>query len=431
MFTVSKVSLNNFKCFAAAVEPNEVELRPLTLFYGYNNAGKSAFLRGICMALNSLVGDGAEPLSCTPPVFSPGMTLGDVITQDKGSHIELGITLRHDASPSTLDLTWRIVDLPERGTHVVHRFRATRGQGELVILDAKWLAGEESDGSLSRSYEVLFEGSSPVSIPLQFHGLLPTASGQPAVPEGLQRFLDDIHQVSPSTAFWLSSNRISVRRAFPKQRFRLHMDDNGDGFETILFQSWRRPANVALFDAVSAWYERNLEQKLTIVEHAREFELAFAPRGTPYRVNICDVGQGLQETLPLLTALHAYRLDEFSMSQVAVEEPESHLHPSLHAALGREFCSLIGQPGAPRVLLETHSQNLLLSVQLEIVKQNIEPRDVLVYWFRPLGDGSTRAERVEFDVFGQPTGNWPPGVFADDIDQARELITLQQRRLGL
>ncbi|MCY2991507.1 MAG: hypothetical protein NTY19_27075 [Planctomycetota bacterium] len=52
-----------------------------------------------------------------------------------------------------------------------------------------------------------------------------------------------------------------------------------------------------------------------------------------------------------------------------------------------------------------------------------------MYWFRPLGDGSTRAERVEFDTLGQPTGNWPPGVFADDIRQARELIILQQRQL--
>ena len=54
MYIVSKVALNNFKCFTTSIEPNEVELRPLTLFYGYNNAGKSAFLRGICMVLNSL-----------------------------------------------------------------------------------------------------------------------------------------------------------------------------------------------------------------------------------------------------------------------------------------------------------------------------------------------------------------------------------------
>ena len=193
------------------------------------------------------------------------------------------------------------------------------------------------------------------------------------------------------------------------------MDANGDGFETILFQSWRRPANVALFDAVSAWYERNLKQKLTIVEHTREFELAFAPLGTPYRVNICDAGQGLQESLPLLTALHAYRLDEFSLSQVAVEEPESHLHPSLHGALGREFCSLIGRPVLPACCWRRTRKTCSSPSNLKSSEQNIEPRDVLVYWFRPLGDGSTRAERVEFDALGQPTGNWPPGVFADDI----------------
>ncbi len=427
MYIVNKVALNNFKCFTTSVGPNDVELRPLTLFYGYNNAGKSAFLCGICMILNSLADERTEPLAIAPPVFSPEMTLSDVITQDKGGRLEVRVGLHQDAPPSTVDLNWRIVALPDRGTHVVEHFDATDEHGTRM-LDATWLAGEENDGTLSRSYEVTFGHSTPIAIAFQFHGLLPTTPA-PAAPEELRRFLEGIRQVSPNTAFWLSSHRTHSRRSFPKQPSRLRMDADGNGFEAILFQSWRQPAKARLFESVSSWYERNLGQKLTIVEHAREFELAFVPQGSAYRVNICDVGQGLQETLPLLTAIHAFRGDEFSIAQVAVEEPESHLHPSLHGPLGREFCSLLGQSGTPRVLLETHSQNLLLSVQLEIARNSIAPEDVLLYWFRPLGDGSSRAERVEFDSLGQPTGSLPPGVFADDVRLARELILLQEAHL--
>ena len=94
MYIVNKVALNNFKCFTTSVGPNDVELRPLTLFYGYNNAGKSAFLRGICMILNSLAGEHTEPLAIAPPVFLPGMTLSDVITQDKGGRLEVRVGRR-------------------------------------------------------------------------------------------------------------------------------------------------------------------------------------------------------------------------------------------------------------------------------------------------------------------------------------------------
>ena len=353
--------------------------------------------------------------------------MSDVITRDKGGRLEVRVALRQDSPPSTVNLNWRIVDLPDRGTHVVERFDAADEHG-IRMLSAKWLAGEENDGTLSRLYEVAFGDSPPITTPLQFHGLLPTMLATPA-PEELRRFLDDIRQVSPAPPSGSSSHRTRSRRSFPKQPFRLRMDADGGGFESILFQSCRRPAKLHVFDAVSSWYERNLGQKLTVVEYAREFELAFSPQGTPYRVNICDVGQGLQETLPLLTALHASRGDEFPAAQVAVEEPESHLHPGLHAPLGREFCSLVGQSGTPRVLLETHSQNLLLAVQLAIAKNEVTPEDVLLYWFRSLGDGSSCAERVEFDQLGQPISNLPPGVFADDVRLARELLLLQEERV--
>jgi hypothetical protein len=428
MYAASKVSLNNFKCFSTAGERNEVELRPLTLFYGYNNAGKSAYLRGVCMVLNSLIHDGPTPLSYTPPVFSSGVTLNDVITKDRGSRIEIGVTLASEVA-GTADLSWTIVDLPDRGTHIVDRFRA---KGAFAF-EAKWVAGEESDGTLSSLYEAAVDDSLPSPMRLAFHGLLPVPTGPPTLPNRLLSSLDSLRDVASPATFWLGSNRVPGRRSFPKQPLPPRMETNGEGFETFLYHSWRQPSRLALFDAVTAWYARNLKQALAIVEHTRDFEITLTPEGAspPYQVNLCDVGQGLQETLPLLTTIHAHRIGRFPFTNVAVEEPESHLHPRLHGALGREFCALIGQPNAPRVFLETHSQNLLLSVQLEIAKGAISPQDVVVYWFRALGDGTTRAEKVEFDPLGRPNGNWPPGVFADDTELARELITLQQTRAGL
>ena len=84
----------------------------------------------------------------------------------------------------------------------MEHFDATDEHGKR-LLDATWLAGEERDGTPSRSYEVAFEDSTRIAIPLQFHGLLPTTPG-PEAPEELRRFLDGIREVSPNAAFWLS-----------------------------------------------------------------------------------------------------------------------------------------------------------------------------------------------------------------------------------
>jgi predicted ATPase len=44
-----------------------------------------------------------------------------------------------------------------------------------------------------------------------------------------------------------------------------------------------------------------------------------------------------------------------------VEEPESHLHPGLHAALAERFCELAERGTDARLLVETHSENILLT----------------------------------------------------------------------
>src|SRR4051812_30930749 len=55
---IRRYTLEHFRAF---VSPVEIELRPLTLFFGYNNSGKSALLRGLVALLKSLRGDVGYP----------------------------------------------------------------------------------------------------------------------------------------------------------------------------------------------------------------------------------------------------------------------------------------------------------------------------------------------------------------------------------
>jgi hypothetical protein len=79
--------------------------------------------------------------------------------------------------------------------------------------------------------------------------------------------------------------------------------------------------------------------------------------------------------------------------------------------------------------METHSENFLLRVQLAIVRGELAPEHVLVYWVRELEDGSGEAVRITFDELGRPEGDtWPPGVFSEDVEQARQIVLERRKR---
>ena len=55
---------------------------------------------------------------------------------------------------------------------------------------------------------------------------------------------------------------------------------------------------------------------------------------------------------------------------------------------------------------------------------------MIVYWLRQLDDGASVAERITFDDLARPIGDrWPPGVFSEDVEQARTLM-IERRRGG-
>ncbi len=416
MNSIKSVSFKNYKCFSTEAK---IELRPLTLFYGYNNSGKSALLRGVCMVVNSLLKNGSEPLDRSIPVFSSNMMLDEIVTQETGDLQQGRLEVRVQLTPSMQRLSWKFFSLPERQTYVVSQFtiEASNGTRELA---AEWLTNETPDGGIGNTYQATF-GDTQRQISLSFSGLLPNSDD----PE-IAAFVESIRPAGKHPCFWLHSERSTGKRYFNKEPFRVAISPSGEGFATLLRHSERNMEHSRLFQDVSLWFSTHLHQDLYIKDGTRDFEIQFGTTSTPIRVNLCDVGQGLQETLPLLTALSAFRIDP-EISQLAFEEPESHLHPKYHAALANAFCTVVRDRG-PKLMVETHSQNLLLGLQTEIARNALSPEDVVVYWVRSDISGNSVAEQVTFDDLGQPSANWPPDVFADDVKQSRALYELRKRQ---
>lgn len=127
-------------------------------------------------------------------------------------------------------------------------------------------------------------------------------------------------------------------------------------------------------------------------------------KGNP-AVNIADVGFGVSEVLPVLTALVAAKPGQ----TVFVEQPETHLHPRAQVALAE----VIGRAVAHgvRVIVETHSDLLLTAFQRLVARGEVTPEKVLLHWFQRDEEGATTIRSTPLDESGA-FGDWPVD-FAD------------------
>ncbi|XWK86131.1 MAG: AAA family ATPase [Phormidium sp.] len=117
-------------------------------------------------------------------------------------------------------------------------------------------------------------------------------------------------------------------------------------------------------------------------------------------VNIADVGFGVSQTLPVLVALLVAEPGQL----VYLEQPEIHLHPRAQVALA-EILTYAANRGV-RVVLETHSELLLLAVQSLVAEGKLSPELVKLHWFKRREDGVTEVSSTDLDAAGA-FGDWP------------------------
>lgn len=135
---------------------------------------------------------------------------------------------------------------------------------------------------------------------------------------------------------------------------------------------------------------------------------------TDTEVNISDVGVGISQLVPVLVGALAP-----GATLLAVEQPELHVHPALQSKMGDVFLDAVGS--IPNVLIETHSEHLILRVLRRIreVSESGEshwvpakPRNIQVVYLRS-EDEQTRAYPLEITEDGDFATDWPDGFFTE------------------
>ena len=141
---------------------------------------------------------------------------------------------------------------------------------------------------------------------------------------------------------------------------------------------------------------------------------------------IADMGFGVSQILPALV-LSFYRTVG---STVILEQPEIHLHPLAQAGLADALIDACRRGGA-QIIFESHSEHLLRRLQRRISEETISQDDVGLYFCSQDDGGVSQIDKLELDEFGN-IANWPTNFFGDQFGEiaAMSEASMKRRRGG-
>lgn len=358
---LSHLSLESYKAFDA---PVELEFAPLTIILGRNNAGKSALVRAPLFATSGFSVQTRRPFDLSPRGQSLGRSLRDCAFDQRFTGLTVGV----------------------------------RVDG----LSVRLAAYEEEDGS-----QQLVEasvGDEAFERPV-WTGVRDAICRH----EALRDLGDRIG--------WLSDERtLRAGRADDAPPDRLEPD--GSGTLAWLHHAQRSERGREGLDALTVWLRRHMALTLEVRHANGQLECFVQPHNTVAELHPSQVGSGFRQLLPVLAALFVDP-GEVSAPLLIIEHPELHLHPGLHGEVGELLLERALVTEGPRLLIESHSDALLLRARALVAEGRASKDDIAVYFVEPTQKGSG-VRRICLDDTGTPDW-WPQGVFAEPTMEFRRI----------
>ena len=399
---LSYLRVEGFKLFK---KRQEVSFSRLTLLAGANSSGKSSLMQPLLLFKQTL-----EVPFDPGPLFlnGPNVSFSDVKQ----------LFWHAAGEPRSQQFVVEVGFHRELGLRTRFRRRKRRGRKEeLELGSCTWILGQyeaelrEDMGSgeikslikaSPRPYRITETLTQQVSIvrnrfflQVQVGGVLPW----PFLPWGfLQKTLFFIH---------VSGLRGNPRRTYPQTAI-------GETFPG-LFQDY-------VASVIAQWHEKKDPRIDQLGEHLRTLGLTWKVEARPVDssnveirvgrlpegkrggardlVNIADVGFGVSQVMPVVVALLAAPPG----TMVYLEQPEIHLHPRAQFRLA----DLLGEAvrRGVQVVVETHSELLLLGIQKLVASGTIPSSWVKLYWFQRDEKGAGKIFPGELREDGS-FGEWP------------------------
>lgn len=376
--TLRSIEVTNFKCF----QKLRLELSQLTLFTGFNAAGKSTALQPILLLAQAFQSDRTlNALSLNGPLVRLGLP-SDVIASNASSRsIVIAVATEDDHAQWVLE-------------------SREPGLGVLTVGSAEYKVESREAHKWSEA----------------------VWSGPTGRTEGIDRALSETIYLSAvrtgtATAFEAldSAGRIhadvGVEGQFAPWWYAHAADDEVDGAR-------RHPQESAssLRRQLDAYLAELFPGSQVNAEHIVRTSLVrleFKTSTTSDWRRPANVGYGLTYAFPILVAL----LVAHSGQMVIVDSPEAHLHPRAQSRMGR-MLARFARAGV-QVLVETHSDHVLNGVRLAVHDNVIGFNDVATHFFSGPTEENHGIVSLRIDKNGTLDA-WPDGFF----DQSERDLTV-------
>ncbi len=404
---ITKITVCGFKSIN---REQSIEIRPLTILAGANSSGKSSIMQPLLLLKQTLEAtyDPGPLLLNGPNVKFTSVEQMFSLTGTKKSNNIIMVEIASD-HPEVLTLNF---DRQPRGGIRIKQMAIANELGKVKlkpgiatneilfsspIKKARELIEKEHNQSGNYTWKVISERC--------FLGLEHSSERD----KGTYRFSPLVHTDFDITEMiHLPGSRGNAERAYSVTAVGSTFTGTFEIYTASIIANWQAEKENEKLAKLSKDLERlGLTWKVTakqINDAQVEIQVGRLPRaakgGARDLVNIADVGFGVSQTLPVLVALLVAEPGQL----VYIEEPEIHLHPRAQTALAQILADAAIR--GVRVVIETHSQLLLLGIQTLVAEGKLAPDLVKLHWFTRNDNGTTEINSADLNETGA-FGDWP------------------------
>jgi len=377
--TLRSLEFSNLKCFSAL----RLELSPLTLFTGFNSAGKSTALQSLLLLAQGLsLNPGSKYLSPNGPIVRLGQP-GDVLSSKaEERRIEISVsTVKEQAAWSftPVDTQLRLSE-QRKALFDVEKAAYRRRNAKPREWDGKMWKGS---GAGASSSELIYALKSIVFLNSE-RGKISDAYPSPDNADIAYADVGREGQYASWWYEWAADEEIDPSRCHPDEDA-LSLRRQMDAYLNDLFLGTRVAVNK--------------------VEKTSLMRLEFGIESEKDWRRPANVGYGLVYAFPILVAALLAKGGQI----LIIESPEAHLHPRAQSRMG-EILARIATAGV-QILVESHSDHILNGIRLAVKKRVIPHSDVAVHFFSGAdSDAGHGVISPTIDAEGNFDA-WPKGFF--------------------
>ena len=380
----------------------EVQLAPLTILVGPNNSGKTALAQTIQLLAGGLTPSGpdaSEPLPLDSGGIRHGETFEDLVTgRPVHGQLRMSAALVDDTGETSLSATIQNVVTPDRpSARQIAEWRLANGGDEVVA---------ERQGLDDRSdYLVSVSGATPQPRQLEWRGLLPLQ------PNNLAGWAEA--RVHTLRSWARGVRHLRCPRSLLAPLFRTPENPPAvlgpNGLHTPLVLA----ADHELRESVRKWYRNAFGETIDVAAQGIYSELVAGSPARDGNVRLEQSGRGLSHVLPVVVM--ALTAKTAGPGVDVIEHPEAELHPAVHAEVAELLLANLPGPIRP-VVVETHSEMMLLRARRWIAEGRLPAEDVLVYWIHAEPGSGSVPRKITINERGE-MDSWPDGVFIEDYEE--------------